>query len=413
MADLGERHPAADPDDHPASRSFVDVGYAQELLETAGLDAVVATSPGQVCLLSGYSTWLDQQLRTWMFRPDGGNAHRAGFAVVTRDGRSSLAVSPLFIAEASAQATVETVVPFPRTRTRTDDDARILVDLLKDLGVADGRVAVEFDGAPADLRGWLVSALPGASIRDCSALLRLLRSRKSEEAVRRLREVAEITERALQALREAALPFVDWTNHFRRAVAGEGADFDHIVYGLPKGGLGRTLDTGAPTAGSIYVDGGAKKDHFFSDTGVTFATGRDASATRERYRVAREALIAGAEALRPEARGSSVHAAMTGVAARTSSLHVQGHGLGLDIRELPLIGANPGRKLRDGTIDVDGDIELAVGMVINLEVAEFFDDGASMQIEETFLLTETGAAPLIASSRDEPWDFSSALPKTS
>ena len=401
-----------DPADLPGTRQLFDPAYTRELLDTAGLDAVVATSPAQVCLVSGYSTWLDQQLRTWMFRPDGGNAHRAGFAVLTRDGPAALAVSPLFRAEAEVQASVDKVVSFPRKRTRTDDDAIVLVNLLRDLNVADGRIGVEFDGAPPDLRGSLAAAVPAAEIRDCSVLLRLMRSRKSDEAVQRLREVAGITERALLELKKAALPFAAWTDHFRRGVTEEGADFDHIVYGLSRGGLGRTLPAGMPTAGCVYVDGGAKKNHFLSDTGVTFATGRDDAVTRRRYRLAREALLAGADKLAPGVRSSSVHSAMAAVATQTEGLHVQGHGLGLDIRELPLIGPDPGRGLGDETIELEGDLELAPGMVVNLEVAEFFDDGASIQIEETFLLTATGAAPLIDVVRDEPWDFSPALQKT-
>jgi Xaa-Pro aminopeptidase len=384
---------------------LVDPVGAPQLLREAGLDAVIATSPRHVVLLSGYGTWLEEKLRGWMLDPAVSNYHVAGFAVLDSSVRAGLVASPLFAEEAGA-AWASTVVTPDRPAAPTGREAAdALLTLIGQMGLADARLGVELDGAPPWLRTHLADALPRTALRDCSVLLRLCRMRKSPEALRRMRQVALVTERALEEALDGAPPPLSLASRFRQALARSCADFDHLVYGLPSGhglSLGGSLDAW-PDASS-YLDVGARLAHFYSDTGLTLdGAGEPSPRQMNRFTRAREALLAGASALSSGARCSTVYRAMAIVANSDPALRVQGHGLGLDIRELPLIGpVRTADTVSDETITASADVQLETGMVVNLEVSGFYEDG-SVQLEETFAIAPGGGSLVGPRSRDAPW----------
>jgi len=383
----------------------VDISYARELLDAAKLDAVVASSPAHVVLLSGFGTWWERQLRDWMVDPSRGNAYHSGFALLDRRGSGALVVSPLFLEDAK-HFWAQTVVAYTRLGDGNDDSVETLCGLLRSAGLESARIGVELDGAPDDLRARIVQLLPNALILDCSALLRLLRTKKSDLAVRQLQAVAQITEDALAEVRRIAPRVEEWEPPFRTAVAARGADFDHLVYGLPSGGVAATHPSRESSGGRlVYVDCGARKSHFFSDTGVSVSRSSCDRITKRRFSVAREVIDAGVNAMTPGVRSSNVYRAMQRTGKAEPCLRSHGHGLGLDVREFPLIRPLANGRIADETICVDSDLKLELGMVINLEVGGFFPDGSSLQLEETYLISADGTQPLVNQMRDQPWQL--------
>ena len=85
---------------------------------------------------------------------------------------------------------------------------------------------------------------------------------------------------------------------------------------------------------------------------------------------------------------------------RGSSPH--GHGVGLEVRDYPILVPSNRRRIRDGTVDVTADVPLEPGMVINLEVGNFSPNRYSIQYETTHQITEDGTVPLTDQRRDEP-----------
>jgi Xaa-Pro aminopeptidase len=79
---------------------------------------------------------------------------------------------------------------------------------------------------------------------------------------------------------------------------------------------------------------------------------------------------------------------------------VQGHGVGVEIREYPLLVPTVDDRLRDECVDVSADLELQAGMVVNLEASLFGLGDASLHMEETYLVTENGAEALARSEID-------------
>jgi Xaa-Pro aminopeptidase len=74
---------------------------------------------------------------------------------------------------------------------------------------------------------------------------------------------------------------------------------------------------------------------------------------------------------------------------------VQGHGIGVEIREYPLLVPAADRRLRDECVDISADLQLRAGMVVNLEASLFGLGDASLHMEETFIITESGAEALV------------------
>ena len=77
----------------------------------------------------------------------------------------------------------------------------------------------------------------------------------------------------------------------------------------------------------------------------------------------------------------------------------QGHGLGLEPRELPFIGPPTELRLADDVVDLAVDQSLEPGMVINLEVPLEVPGRYAVHVERTFLITPEGVEPITAQDR--------------
>jgi Xaa-Pro aminopeptidase len=125
----------------------------------------------------------------------------------------------------------------------------------------------------------------------------------------------------------------------------------------------------------------------------------------ERYRALVECVQAATDTICASVKVSAVQAAMWHVlsAFRISACFPHGHGLGVEIRDYPIIVADNGLRILDDCVDVPSDIPLEEDMVINLEAAIFMPGTASLHIEQTFVVTTTGCRPLIEQQRTMPY----------
>ncbi|MGW5957368.1 M24 family metallopeptidase [Methylorubrum thiocyanatum] len=362
------------------------------------VEAVVATTPESVFLLSGHLTWLGERMRGWMSGAEGDAAFLPGYAVLTRDGRVGLAAGAVTRTAAEAAAPDSLVLYGRACPSAGADDA--LSRLLVEMGLTDRTIGVEWDGAG---RG-LARCLESVATRDASLWLRNLRAVKTEAALDTMREAATATEAAMAAV------FAAWTadadpralrSVFRVALAERDCDFDHLVYGAPGGGVCDAVRPPEPVT-ALFFDAGARCGRYYSDTGTTLTRAGLTAADRERHAAALAALAVAERALRPGQRASSAWLAMQDEARRIPGLVAQGHGLGLGIREWPLLGPPSDAVLSDGLGTYPVDAVLAPGMVVNLEAGGHFADGTSVQIEKSFVIGADAAVPLAAQPRDVP-----------
>jgi len=400
-------------------------------MEECGLDAIVATSPVNITYLTDYSWYLDPLVKEYMVSPGAGSGLIHNYAVYARGGEAGLVVRPNFSINAAdiwvdrlelAAAPRMDLSMFEEAPPADERGRRYwelfsaetygpspeesLSRLLGDLGLTDGTLGVEWEGLDDRRRDTLKGALKGGTTRDCSNLLRLIRLVKSEDERDRLTRSAQINETAaIASLYQAkpGLPISDLVQHYREAVAKEGAVFDHYAYSVD--GFGITTETPHTIRQDevALVDFGCIYMNQFSDTGTTLALPGASPKMLERHTVLRDLMDAGMAAIRPGVRASSVHAAMAAVLEKgkvTGTAY--GHGLGLEVREYPIIVPDNGLRIRDESVDVPSDLQLEEGMIFNLESPLYMPPAGALQIEETLLVTASGCEQLIGQDRSSP-----------
>ena len=282
-----------------------------------------------------------------------------------------------------------------------------LLNVLKGRGLTEARIGIEMEGLSPRVKAAIEAGLPKAQIKDCSNLIRLIRMVKTEDELSRLIRSAEISEAAAMealALARPGRPIADVVRHYRQQIAKDGADFDHFAFGVRGLGLATEPNYILTDDDILYVDFGCIYEGAFSDSGTTLTMREPSAILTERHRALRECVEAGVEEMTPGAKASAAQAAMWqtlnahGITA--SSPH--GHGLGLEVRDYPIIVADNGQRIHDGCVDVPSDLPLEVDMVLNLEAMISMPGIGSLHIEQSFLVTPDGSRPLIPQDRTRP-----------
>jgi len=400
---------------------------ARDFMRRCGLDALVAASWVNITYLTDYYNWIDPLFREYMMAPGASSSLGQGFAVLPLEGEPALIISPLNLVNA-ADLWVRDIVTFGAygldeavpSAALTGEGPRLLATLtqpavaaspveallhvLRSRGLADGRLGLDREGLTASASAALPSALPRAQVKDASNLFRLIRAVKCPEEIRRLERSAQINEDVgleTLALAGPGRSALDLVHHYRARVAALGTDYDHFSFS--PWGMGITSEAAYNFApGDIqFVDFGCLYGRYFSDTGMTLAVGDAAPAMLERHAALRAAMAAGMAAIGPGVRSSTVRGAM-GQALRDNGVtasNPHGHGLGLEIRDYPILVPDNGLRLRDDCIDEPSDLPLEVDMVFNLESAIFTAGAGSVHIERTFVVTPGGCRPLVPQDR--------------
>ncbi len=401
---------------------------AQHYMRRHRLDALVATSPPNITYFSDAYSWLDRQFKEYMVRPGAAADLLPSFALLPLEGEPGLVVSALlavntrglwvkdvrpygdpgFDRSLPAQVLEAELAAFARRLDRPAPGAvEVLVELLAERGLAGARIGVELEGLPTATVRALRSALPGAVLVDCANLIRLVRMVKSPEEVARLEAAARLAEAAALASLAGARPglsFLELSAAFRSRVAQGGADLDHFAYG-PRGlGIATEPDYLLTEDEVMYVDFGCVCRNYCSDSGLTLALRPLSPELGRRYAALHECLEAGVEAMRPGARASQVQRAMrrclAGQGITASFPH--GHGVGLEVRDYPVLVPDTGLRVADGCVDEAADLPVEEGMVLNLEAMIFMPGVASLHLEKSFVVEAQTTRPLVQQDRRAP-----------
>ncbi|MGC1933742.1 MAG: Xaa-Pro peptidase family protein, partial [Candidatus Acidiferrales bacterium] len=141
----------------------------------------------------------------------------------------------------------------------------------------------------------------------------------------------------------------------------------------------------------VVFDLGAILRGYSSDLTRTVFVGHAPMAVRRQYKAVLEAQEAARVALRPGVHAEEVDAAARGVLQRAGLaakfVHSTGHGLGLEVHEMPRLGRG------DKSI-------LLSGAVVTLEPGVYFEGHGGIRIEDDAVVTETGAEYLTRANRE-------------
>jgi Xaa-Pro aminopeptidase len=392
----------------------------------ARLDALVITSPVNIKYFTDYWLWSDDLFREYMLSPGASSSRLQFYAVFPIDGEPALVLPPLSAANASDSWVKDIYVygesPFERPlRSGISNADQVLARLsewrqaatpvdavaaaLQQRSLAASRLGVELEGLSPAVHDALRRQLPEAEIADATNLIRLIRSVKSSTEIQLLKRCAEINElAALEALRTAG-PGVSVkaiTETFRVVVAQNGANFDHAAFGMQGLGLATEPDWRL-TDEFLFADFGCTYAGYFSDTGFTLAIAQVEPS--QEYEALLAGIRAGVSVLRPGIPSSLVQGEMKRALAdhNVRVCFPHGHGLGLEIRDYPILVPPNGLHIRDGCVDVSSDLSLEAGMVINLEASVWYPGTGSVQLEQTFEITADGSKPLARQDRSSPF----------
>jgi len=243
--------------------------------------------------------------------------------------------------------------------------------------------------------------LPAAEVCATTGVLESLRSAKDAAEIARIERAAGIVDEALASV-AGLLGDGPTERSFAAALDAEirvrGADdlgFETIVASGPNGAIPHhaPADRTVRSGDLVIVDVGAQIDGYRSDMTRTFCVGSMTADQQRHYDTVVEAQQAGVVAMRAGIRTADVDAAARDVIAAAGWAdcfqHGTGHGVGLDIHELPRVAA-----AADDLYDI--------GTVATVEPGVYLRGIGGVRIEDTCVVTVDGARRLTRFPKDAP-----------
>ncbi len=216
-----------------------------------------------------------------------------------------------------------------------------------------------------------------------------LRARKDADEIGLLRNAVELSSKLFRPMLRSMRAGVAETTvaakleyMARRAGAG-GMSFETIVASGARSALAHGVASGAklPAAGFVVLDYGIVLEGYCSDMTRTVHLGKIPAEARGMYNAVLEAQLAAISTVRPGVTTGEVDQAARRELKRAKLdrffTHSTGHGVGLEIHELPRLAAG-------------NDAVLQPGMVITVEPGVYLPGKCGVRIEDMLLVTERG-----------------------
>jgi Xaa-Pro aminopeptidase len=355
------------------------LGRARARLAAAGCEALLVTSLVNVRYLTGFSGSAGMLLVT------------EDEALLVSDGRYRDQAAEQ-VSESGADVTIE--IGRPAEQMSTLDRA---TKGLKRLGLEAGDITW---AAERRLATSLSCVGSGALLVATQGVVEALRTVKDPGELARIELAADIADVGLAQVKEhlrSDLTELQFALELDTEMRRRGADrvsFETIVAAGPNAALPHHAPSDRRIAPGelVVVDFGAEVDGYRSDMTRTFCVGNPA--TPDLLDVLDAVLVAqraGVRALRPGVRGSEVdHACRDSLEQAGYGdlfVHGTGHGVGLEIHEAPAVAP--------GSTDI-----LVEGAVVTVEPGAYISGVGGVRIEDTLVVTATGARALTKSTKD-------------
>ncbi|MGZ4395683.1 MAG: M24 family metallopeptidase [Gaiellaceae bacterium] len=260
--------------------------------------------------------------------------------------------------------------------------------LVKDLAeLLSGTVG--FEAAHVSYDSYKILAEGPAELVPRVGIVEGLRAVKDEDEIAAIRRAAQLADEGFRRL--AASPFVGRTERDLawqleksfRDLGADGSSFPAIVAAGPNGALPhanpgeRVVERGQ----LVVVDAGCVVDGYCSDCTRTYSTGGLPDELAAIYEICLAAQLASLEAVLPGAEGVAVDAVarepISAAGYGEAFAHGLGHGVGLEIHEMPTLS----------TLSVD---TLAVGNIVTVEPGIYLPGLGGVRIEDFVVVREGG-----------------------
>ena len=377
-------------DDEPAHALYVCPQHAwlhTDSRYAGACEAAAAGGPVQVSVEKGSHAAF--AARRWAQRPAAAAGARLGIedAIALAEYR---ALQRAFAAEAAAEGAV--VPAGGAAGERCEGAANRAV------APAAGAGACEAPGATAGAAGAVADASGGPFVETTDVVLRL-RAVKDGDELARMAAAQAITDAAFAHIvglmapgmteREVQLALDD----FMLKHGAEGLAFPSIVATGPNGANPHAIpgDTVLEAGQCVVMDFGARARGYCSDMTRTVFLGRPEGEMLRAWEVLREANEAVEAFVRPGVMGRECHELAEKVLADGGfgglMGHGLGHGVGLDVHELP-------------TLNPRNDQPLQAGNVVTVEPGIYLPGRFGMRLEDCGVVTERGYEPFGCASHE-------------
>ncbi len=252
-----------------------------------------------------------------------------------------------------------------------------------------GRLALEADSVSWALLKDISEKSEGVETIPASGLVEKLREIKDKDEIQEIRTAIQAAQKAFGVLRATLRPdkserqVRDELEYHLQLFGAEDRGFASIVAVGPRAALPHAVP-GETLVGSdnlLLVDWGARCNLYRSDLTRVLITGRISPKLERIYGVVLNAQLRAIEAIRPGVTGQEIDGIARGVIADAGFSrffgHGLGHGIGLDIHELPRLAATSTTVLKPG-------------MVATVEPGIYIPGWGGVRIEDDVLVTRDG-----------------------
>jgi Xaa-Pro aminopeptidase len=261
-------------------------------------------------------------------------------------------------------------------------------------------VGVEAEHVTLAERKRLGDALPsGFRLRNTAQLVERARMAKDADELNLIRAAvrlgATLFDRAVEVLRPGIkeTEVAAGMEYAARRAGAEAMSFPTIIGSGARSALphGRASEQAIPAGAFVVCDFGVILGGYCSDQTRTVWVGAATEEARSAYDAVREAQEAAIAAVRPGVAVGEVDAAARKVLRKAKLgryfTHSTGHGVGLEIHEIPRVAA-------------EQEEELKPGMVITIEPGIYFPGKWGIRIEDMVAVSERGCEVLTPTSKD-------------
>jgi len=304
--------------------------------------------------------------------------------LITSDGKKHLNVDSRYTTQAKEECTVDSV----KEITRPIDD---LGEMAKEFGIK--RLGFESTKASFSEHRTLSKIMNGNEMVPVDDNLMNLRIVKTEDELTKLRTANEIAQKAFAEMVNEL--HVGWTEKEAawflekrfREYGGSGLSFDTLVCSGPRSAIvhGKPSDRAFKEGEFIIVDRGLFANHFASDETNTFVLGKADAKHKEIYQIVKDAHDRCVDGVKPGVKCSDLDALAReyihdkGYGEYFG--HGTGHGVGLEVHEMPVISPR-------------GDGYLEEGMVFSIEPGIYIPEFGGVRIEDVVAVTADGCEVL-------------------
>ncbi|MEG6616233.1 Xaa-Pro peptidase family protein [Peptococcaceae bacterium 1198_IL3148] len=340
---------------------------AQKLLATQQVDAVVVTSTPNFFYFTG--TWLESN-------------ERLQAIVIPQQGTPTLLAHEMF-KEQVAAAGVDMLFW---------SDGQVAVELLNQYLPSAGTVAID-NSWPSGNLIQLMQINTHLNFVDSKDILGALRLHKDQVEVARLKESGKTADRVMESLAKFIKPGLterqvadEIRSQFKQLGVSK-LSFDVIVSTGDNCAIPHHVPDGTvlQAGQTVLIDMGGIKDYYCSDITRTFALGQPSLEIRTVYEIVKTAQQQAFLAIKPGVTMEHVDAVARNIITEAGYgqyfTHRTGHGVGIEIHEEPYLAAGNFQRL-------------AEGMVVSVEPGIYLPGKFGVRIEDTVVVTATGAERL-------------------